>query len=326
MEKVFITRKISPLALKPIQSLAEVEIWPKDYPPDKITLLSKIDGFTGLFTLLTDPIDRDVIEKGNSLKVISQMAVGFDNIDVKTATFKGIPVGHTPGVLTEATADHTWALIMATTRRVVEADNEVHNGIWRPWGPDVLCGMDLFGSTLGIIGMGRIGKAVARRAQGFGMRILYNDNAPQKDIEAETGAVFTKIDNIFALSDILTLHVYLSENTRHMVNSNTLGLMKPDAILINTSRGAVVDSTALTTAIIENKIAAAGLDVFDPEPIPPDHLLLNQKNVVITPHIASAGKATREKMAEIAIQNLINGLQGKPLLFCVNPEVYSKSK
>ncbi len=326
MEKVFITRKISPSALESLQSLADVEVWQQDYPPDKNTLLSKIDGMAGLFTLLTDPIDRDVIEHGKTLKVISQMAVGFDNIDIKTATNKGIPVGHTPGVLTEATADHTWALIMATTRRVVEADNEVHNGIWHPWGPDVLCGMDLFDSTLGIIGMGRIGKAVARRAKGFGMHILYNDNAPQKDIEAETGAVFTTIEDIFAKSDVLSLHVYLSESTRHLVNSNTLALMKPNAILINTSRGAVVDSTALTTAIMEKKIAAAGLDVFDPEPIPPNHILLKLKNVVITPHIASAGKATRQKMTEIAIQNLINGLQGKPLLYCANPEVNLKSK
>lgn len=326
MEKVFITRAISPLALEPLKALAEIEIWTGENPPDKNTLLSKIEGISGLYSLLTDPIDREVIEKGNSLKVISQMAVGYDNIDIKTATDKGIPVGHTPGVLTEATADHTWALIMAAARRVVEADNEVHEGIWKPWGPDVLCGMDLFGSTLGIIGMGRIGKAVARRARGFGMRILYNDTTPQKDIEEETGAVFTSLEEIFSQADILTLHVYLSDTTRRLVNTNTLSLMKPEAILINTSRGAVVDPDALTSAILEKKIAAAGLDVFDPEPIPAHHPLLKQKNVVITPHIASAGKATRQKMAEITVQNLINGLLGKPLLYCANPEVYLKSK
>ncbi|HWQ46925.1 MAG TPA: D-glycerate dehydrogenase [Longilinea sp.] len=326
MDKVFITRKISADALEILTSIANVEIWPEETPPQKDTLLSKMEGISGLLSLLTDPIDREVIVKGKNLKVISQMAVGFDNIDTKTATTNGIPVGHTPGVLTEATADHTWALLMAVARRIVEAHNEVHDGIWRPWGPDVLCGMDLSGSTLGIIGMGRIGKAVARRAKGFGMRILYYDTSLQKDIEAETGAIFSDMKNVFSQSDILSLHVYLSETTKQLVNAKTLALMKPTAILINTSRGGVVDSIALTNAILEKKIAAAGLDVFDPEPIPLNHILLQQKNVIITPHIASAGKTTRQKMAQIAVQNLINGLRGEPLLHCANPEVYSKSK
>ncbi len=325
MEKptVFITRTIHEPALEKIRAVAEVEVWPVDSPPPKSVLIDRAGRVDGLLTLLTDPIDAEVLAtaKGN-LKVISQMAVGFDNIDVKSATARHIPVGNTPGVLTETTADMAWALIMATARRIAEADRQVRQAIWHPWGPFVLTGADIYGATLGIIGMGRIGQAVARRARGFDMRILYTDLKRYPEIEEKLDAHFVSLDQLLSQADFISLHSYLTAENYHMIGKPQLAQMKAGAILINTARGGLVDPAALTEALQNGQIAAAGLDVFEPEPIPPDHPLLGMDNVILAPHIASASKQTRLRMALMAADNLIAGLQGNPLPFCVNPEVY----
>lgn len=328
MEKptVFVTRMIHEPALAKLKSVAEVEIWPVDSPPPKSVLIDRAGRMDGLLTLLTDPIDSEVIRAARGkLKVISQMAVGFDNIDVQSATALHIPVGNTPGVLTETTADMAWALVMATARRIPEADRQVRQGIWHPWGPFVLTGTDVCGATLGIIGMGRIGQAVARRAKGFDMRILYTDLKRNPEAEAELGAQFVDLDGLLSNSDFVSLHSYLTPDNYHMIGKRQLAQMKSSAILINTARGGLVDPQALTEALQDGQIAAAGLDVFEPEPIPANHPLLSMDNVVIAPHIASASKQTRLRMAMMATDNLIAGLQGNRLPFCVNPEVYEKS-
>jgi glyoxylate reductase len=321
--KVFITRQISNEAVRRLDRTADVEVWPGDEPPPSHVIEEKIATVDGLITLLTDPINETILSRaGPSLKVISQMAVGFDNIDIDAATARRIPVGHTPGVLTETCADFTWALLMAAARRVVEADREVRQGIWRPWGPNILTGPDIFGSTLGIIGLGRIGQAVARRAAGFGMRLLYYDNNRHPHLEKELNLSFADLDDLLAESDFVSVHLYLSPETRHFIDANRLAKMKPSAILLNTARGPIVDPDALTRALEMKIIAGAALDVFDPEPIPPDSPLLKMENVILTPHIASASLQTRERMAQMSVDNLLAGLAGQPLPNCANPKVY----
>lgn len=321
---VFITRKIPSAALQRIMPFAEVEVWEGENPPSIETLLEKAPEIEGIFTLLTDPINSRVVDRfGSSFKVISQMAVGVDNIDVGAATKRGIPVGHTPGVLTETTADFTWALLMAIARRIVEGDNEVHQGIWRPWGPEVLLGVDLNGATLGIIGFGRIGQAVARRAQGFNMKVFYHDPNRYSELEQSLGVNYTSLDELIAQSDFVTVHTFLSKETYHLINRAILEKMKPTAILINTSRGPIVSSDDLAWALKEGRIAGAALDVFEPEPIPEGHPLLKMKNVIITPHIASASVQTRTLMAQMAADNLVAALKGERLPNCANPQVYS---
>ena len=319
---VFVTRKIAEPALKRLTDEADVEVWQHEDPPPQNVLIEKAGQVDGLLTLLTDKIDAHLIEQaGSGLKVISQMAVGYDNIDIPAATRRGIPVGNTPGVLTETTADFTWALLMAAARRVVEGDKEVRDGIWRAWGPDVLTGYDVYGATLGIIGFGRIGQAVARRARGFGMQILYNDPDCGEDAGKDLGAECVTLDDLLARADFVSMHVYLSEATRHMIGQAQLQQMKRTAILINTARGPVVDPEALAWALENKIIAGAALDVTEPEPIPSNSPLLAFENIIITPHIASASKATRERMAHIAVDNMLAGLRGEPLPHCVNPEV-----
>lgn len=319
---VFVTRKIAAEALDRLTAHAQVETWEQEDPPPQDVLLEKAARVEGLLTLLTDKIDAVLIDSAPNLKVISQMAVGFDNIDIAAATRKGIPVGNTPGVLTETTADFAWALMMAAARRVVEADKEVHEGIWRAWGPDVLTGYDVYGATLGIIGFGRIGQAMARRARGFNMRILYNDPHCGHEAGVETGAECVSLDELLAQSDFVTLHTYLSDETYHLIGREEFAKMKPTAVLVNTARGPVVDPDALNWALRSGKIAAAALDVTEPEPIPRDSPLLSLKNIVIAPHIASASKATRLRMAQMAVDNLLAGLQGERLPNCANPQVY----
>jgi glyoxylate reductase len=319
---VFITRAIAEKAIERLRKHASVDVWPEEDPPTKDLLLEKVNQAEGIITLLSDPVDAEVIANGKVLKVISQMAVGFDNIDIAAATRRGIPVGHTPGVLTETTADFAWGLLMAAARRIPEADREVRSGIWKPWGPDILTGPDVFGATIGIIGFGRIGKALARRAHGFGMRILYNDPERDPEIDQEYGAECVELDELLRESDFVTLHTYLSEDTRHLIDREAFKKMKKSAILVNTARGAIVDSQALIDALKTGEIYAAALDVFDPEPIPADSPLLEMNNVVIAPHIASASIQTRARMAEIAVDNLLAGLRGEALPHCANPQVY----
>jgi glyoxylate reductase len=276
----------------------------------------------GLLCLLTDKIDGEVMdEAGPQLKVISNHAVGFDNIDVPAATARNIPVGNTPDVLTDATADFAFALMMAVARRIPEAERYVHAGKWKTWGPMLLLGADLKGATLGLIGFGRIGKAMARRAMGFDMRVFYydpNEKKPARDLKA------TRVDfeTLLEESDFISLHTPLTPDTRHLIDWEALSKMKPNAVLINTSRGPVVDQDALHEALKEHRIFGAGLDVTDPEPLPMDSPLLTLDNIVIAPHIASASKTSREKMSWMAAQNLVAGLKGERLPNCVNPQVY----
>jgi glyoxylate reductase len=319
---VFVTRKIAQTALRKLAEMASVETWEEEDPPPYELLLEKAAQVTGLLTLLTDRIDAHLIDAAQNLKVISQMAVGFDNIDIAAATRRGIPVGHTPGILTETTADFAWALMMAAARRIVEADKEVREGIWRAWGPDVLTGYDVYGATLGIVGFGRIGQAMARRAKGFNMQILFNDPHCDQEAGKETGAQCVSLDGLLEQADFVTLHTYLSRETYHLINREQFQKMKRSAILINTSRGPVVDPDALAWALENKIIAGAALDVTEPEPIPGDSPLLKLENIIIVPHIASASKATRERMAWMAVDNMLAGLGGKEMPHCANPEVY----
>jgi len=320
---VFLTRTIAASSVERLRQFATVDIWTEESPPPKAVIIEHIQRAEGILTLLSDPIDEEVLQNATNLRVISQMAVGFDNINIAAATWRGIPVGHTPGVLTETTADFAWGLLMSAARRIVEADREVRSGVWKPWGPDILTGPDVYGATLGIVGFGRIGQAVARRARGFNMRILYADPQRHEDLEQELGVEYADLDTLLKESDFVTLHVYLSDETRHLIDRNAFKKMKTSAILVNTARGAVVDPDALIEALKTGEIYAAALDVFDPEPIPPDNPLLAMENVVIAPHIASASIQTRAKMAEIAVDNLIAGLSGERLPYCANPQVYN---
>ncbi|MEO1403481.1 MAG: D-glycerate dehydrogenase [Cyanobacteria bacterium J06635_1] len=320
--RVFVTRQL-PADLSALQQVADVEVWPERQPPSDAVLQAKIGSLDGLLCLLTDPIDQALIKAGPSLKVISQMAVGYDNIDIAAATARKIPVGHTPGVLTDATADLTWALLMAAARQVVAGDRFTRSGQWQTWEPALLLGPDVAGATLGIIGFGRIGQAVAKRALGFGMRILYHGRhrvAPE--LEEALNAGWVTLETLLQTSDFVTLHTPLTAATQHLINKDTLGQMKPSAMLINTARGPIIDSTALYDALSTGQIAGAAIDVTDPEPIKMDSPLLTLDNLIITPHIGSASQQTRETMAKIAIANLITGLKGEPLPHCVNPEVY----
>jgi len=320
--KVFVTRRL-PIAFDQLHQIASVEIWSERQPPPYNVLLEKIKAIDGLLCLLTDRIDRQLLETGTSLKVISQMAVGYDNIDISAATARHLPVGHTPDVLTDATADFAWTLLMAAARRVVEADRFVRAGQWQTWEPDLLLGADIKGATLGIVGLGRIGQAVARRAKGFEMRILYSDKQRcHAELEQSLGLEFVTFDRLLQESDFVTIHTPLAEDTYHLFSEPQFERMKRSAILINTARGPIVDLDALYRALTSRQIAAAALDVTDPEPIPTQSLLLTLDNLIITPHIASASRQTREKMARMAIANLIAGLQGKRLPHCINPEVY----
>lgn len=324
MNKVFISRKIQRPALALLEKEAQVDVWPLETPPSEQTFIEKAGLVDALFTLLSDPITEAVVQAGKQahLKVISQMAVGHDNIAVRAATAAGIPVGHTPGVLTETTADFAWALLMAAARRVVESHNEVQQGIWRPWGPEVLCGSDVFGATLGLVGLGRIGQAMARRASGFNMKVLYTQRHRDLAAEKNLNVQYVPLEELLQHADFVSLHAYLSPETKGMIAAAQFALMKPGAIFVNTARGAMVDHQALFNALVSGKLAAAALDVFDPEPIPAGHPLLRLPNVVITPHIGSASTQTRARMAIMTAKNILAGLSGKRLPYCANPEVY----
>lgn len=324
LARVFITRRLPQVdELEQLHQIAVVETWSERQPPPYSVLLEKVKSLDGLLCLLTDSIDWQLLEMAPSLKVISQMAVGHDNIDISAATARGIPVGNTPGVLTNATADLTWALLMAAARRIVEAQSFVRNGQWLTWEPTLLLGADLSGSTLGIIGLGRIGQAVARRARGFDLKILYySRHRLESSLEKSFGVEYTELEALLSESDFITLHTALSAETHHLIGDRQFQLMKSSAILINTARGSIVDPQALYQALSTNQIAGAALDVTEPEPIPMDSPLLKLDNVIITPHIGSASYQTRAQMAQMAVNNLIAGLEGKRLPHCVNQELY----
>ena len=321
--RVFVTRRILKAGTNLIMDFCEANIWPDELPPSRQDILAHVGGVEGLLCLLTDRIDAEIMDAaGTGLKVISNHAVGVDNVDVAAATARGIPVGNTPGILTDATADMAFALLLAAARRVVAGDRLVKAGGWKTWGPGFMLGADLAGATLGIVGFGRIGRAVARRAGGFGLRILFTDPSPAQPEPGVTAAQ-VDLDTLLHESDFISLHTPLTEETRGLINATTLGRMKPTAVLVNTSRGPVVDQQALYEALSAKRIFAAALDVTDPEPLPPNSPLLALETCIIVPHIASASWRTREKMSLMAAENLIAGLKGELLPNCVNPEVYS---
>jgi lactate dehydrogenase-like 2-hydroxyacid dehydrogenase len=320
--KVYVTRHLPQSALNELLQVCKVEIWDHEMPPPYETILERVQDKEGLICLLTDRIDAALMDAGPRLRVISQCAVGFDNIDVAAATRRGIPVGNTPGVLTDATADFAFTLLMAAARRVSEAIDYVRQDRWKTWGLTLLLGQDIYGATLGLVGFGRIGQAVARRAQGFAMRLLYYDMVRQPQAEAEFGAEYRPLEDLLQESDYVSLHVSLTEDTRALIDARALALMKPTAILINTSRGPVVDPDALYEALKDRQIAGAALDVTDPEPLPGDHRLLDLPNLIVAPHIASATVTSRTRMASMAVENLVAGLRGERLPYCANPDVY----
>ena len=320
--KIYVTRQIFDEAVDRLREATDMKYWDSEMPPPRDELLREVQDIDGLFCLLTEKIDAELFDAAPNLKVVSNMAVGFDNIDVAEATKRGIPVGNTPGVLTETTADFAFALLMAAGRRVSEGDRYTRAGNWKTWGPMVLLGQDIHGSTLGIIGFGRIGVEMAKRAKGFGMNIVYYDVIRNEEREKEYGATYcSDVKELLAQSDFVSIHVNLTPETRHLINADTLSGMKSTAVLVNTSRGPVVDQTALYHALKDGTIAAAGLDVTEVEPISMDDPLLTLENVIIAPHIASGSVVTRTKMSLMAVDNLLAGLNGEPLPNTPNPEV-----
>ncbi|MBI1795008.1 MAG: D-glycerate dehydrogenase [Chloroflexi bacterium] len=316
--KVFVTREIPDKGLDLVKEFCDADIWPHEIPPARAELVARVRDVDGLLSMLTEKVDAELMDAAPRLKVISNFAVGVDNVDVPAATARKIPVGNTPGVLTDATADMAFALLMSAARRVTEGERYVRAGKWKTWSPQFLLGADFAGATLGIIGFGRIGQAVAKRAQGFDLRVIYFDPSSQPAF----GATPVDLDALLHESDFISLHVPLTEETRHMINAGALSKMKPNAVLVNTARGPVVDPQALYAALKSKQIFAAALDVTEPEPLPVDSPLLELDNCIIIPHLGSASKHTRDMMSLLAAQNLIAGLKGEQLPNCVNKKVY----
>ncbi len=319
--KVYVTRRLPQPAIDMLEERFDVEIYPEDRAIPREVLMEKVKGIDALLPLLTDKVDAEVMDAaGENLKIIANYAVGYDNIDVDAATKRKIAVTNTPGVLTETTADMAWALMFAVARRVVEADKFTRAGKFKGWGPMMFLGGDVYGKTLGVVGVGRIGSAVAKRAKGFNMRVLYTDVVRNEEIEKEVGAKKVELDELLRESDFVTLHVPLMPSTRYLIGERELKLMKKTAYLINTSRGPVVDERALVEALRKGEIAGAGLDVYENEPeLSPG--LAELDNVVLTPHIASASVETRTRMATLAAENIIAFFEGKRPPTIVNPEV-----
>ena len=322
--KVFIARRIFQEAIDMIAAEADVDLWPDELPPPNETLLQKVANVDGLLCLLTDKVDAQLMDAAPNLRAISQIAVGFENIDVEEATRRGIPVGYTPGVLTGTTADMAFALLMAAARRLVEGAEAVKAGRWKTWHPLHYLGPDVFGSTLGILGMGRIGLEMAKRARGFDMPIIYYDvfRRPE-EVEKQYNMTFAPLDTVLKESDFVSVHVNLTPDTYHLIGARELELMKSNSVLVNAARGPVIDPKALYYALKDGQIGAAALDVTEPEPITMDDPLLTLDNCIIVPHIASASVPTRRRMSTMAAENLLAGLKGQPMPNCVNPEVYN---
>lgn len=325
--KVFVTRIIPEAGLALIRSACDAEVWPEPLPPSAEVLRARIGQIDGLVSLLTDRLDAGVLEQAPRLKVISNFAVGFNNIDIQAATERGIAVGNTPGVLTDATADMAFCLLIAAARRVVEGHQYSLSGQWKTWEPLGHLGQDLAGRTLGIIGMGRIGAALARRCHGgWDMKVLYHDVYKNAKAEADFAARQVDLETLLRESDFVSLHADLNDSTRGMIGAKQLAMMKRSAVLVNTARGPLIDQKALANALKTGVIFAAGLDVTDPEPPEMSDPLLRLPNVVIAPHIASATVQTRNQMAEICARNLLAGLTGQPLPAWVNPDVAARRR
>ncbi|PHD71717.1 D-glycerate dehydrogenase [Bacillus sp. AFS043905] len=310
--KVYITRRIPEQIVKRINKTCEVRMWDHEDIPIPYEILEKeIGEIDGLLCLLTETIDDALIRKAKNLKIIANMAVGYNNIDINSATTHGIMVTNTPDVLTETTADLTFGLLMATARRLIEASDYLKSGEWKTWSPMQLTGLDIHGATLGIIGLGRIGEALVRRAKGFDMKVLYSNRSRKYEQEYELGINYTSLENLLLESDFVCVMVPYTTETKNLIGSEQLSLMKENAVLINTARGGIVNEIALYNAIKNREIWGAGIDVFENEPVSLDHPLLTLPNVVTLPHIGSASIATRTKMANLAVTNLMTALQNE---------------
>ena len=313
MARIYVTRELPGTAIDRLREDHEVEVWPEPGPPPHDELIAHARDADALLTLLTDRIDADFLDRAGGLRGVANYAVGTDNVDLEAATGRGVPVGNTPDVLTDATADLAFALLLAAARQLRAAEDAVRSGNWPTWSPGAFLGHDVAGATLGIVGYGRIGRAVARRGEGFGMEILHS---------SRSGG--TPLDELLERSDYVSLHAPLAPETRGLIGARELGRMKPSAILVNTARGELVQTDALGRALREGEIAGAALDVTDPEPLPADHPLLGAPNLTVVPHLGSATAAPRAKMADMAADNLLAALAGDPMPHCANPEVYSR--
>ena len=319
---VVVTRRPPGAAERMLAEAAEVWTWPEDRAVPRGELLARAGEADGLYCMLTDRIDAELLDAAPRLAAVSQMAVGVDNIDLSACTARGIPVGHTPDVLTETTADAAFGLLIAAARRFREGLEEVVEGRWGEWNPMYMVGSELHGSVLGVVGLGRIGRAVARRASGFGMRVLYTKRRRDPAAEQELGVEYRPFEALLAESDHVVVLTSLHAGTHRLIDRTALAAMKPSATLVNASRGPVVDTDALAEALSGGVIAAAGLDVTDPEPLPPDHPLASLPNCFIVPHLGSATVRTRVEMAERAAVNLAAAMKGEQMPHCINPEVY----
>src|SRR5262245_61138217 len=318
--RVFVSRRIPAVGLDLIAPHCDADVWADPLPPPPAVLKEKVRDCEGLISLLTDRVDAELLDAAPKLKVVSNFAVGFNNIDLDAATRRGIRVGNTPGVLTEATADIAVTLLLTAARRIGESAQDARAGRWKTWDPLGWLGQDLVGRTLGIVGMGRIGYSVARKLHfGWGMKVLYTDQVARADVERELNASQVGFEVLLRESGFVSVHTDLNPQTKGMFSRSQFAKMKPTAVFVNTARGPIVDQVALAEALRNNTIFAAGLDVTDPEPLPPDHELLHLQNCIVVPHIASATVQTRNEMARICAENLIAGLTGKPMTSCVNP-------
>jgi glyoxylate reductase len=321
MKKVLVTHQLPGERIHHLAQCSDVNVWVGPGLLSAQALREELAGCAGLVCLLTDRVDAELIASMPDLAFISSMSVGVDHIDVEAATGRGIPVGHTPGVLVETTADATFGLLLAAARRMSEADRFIRQGNWRAenaWSPDFFTGKDVAGATLGIVGLGEIGQAVARRAAGFGMEVLAWNRSPRE----VPGVEQVSLDELLSRSDFVSIHVALSEETHGLLDAERIARMKPGAVLVNTARGGIVDEQALADALSHGDLYAAGIDVFEQEPVPDDNPLLHLPNVVLAPHIGSATAQTRTLMADIAADNAVAALDGVPMPHCVNPEVY----
>lgn len=325
-QRVFVTRAIPEVGIKMLQEHFVVAVWPEILPPSRECLISGISAADGLLSLLTDKVDGSLLDVAPNLRIVSNYAVGFDNLDLAELTKRGILATNTPGVLTETTADLAFTLMLSAARRIVESASFVKNGHWQTWGPELLLGQDIYGAKLGLFGFGRIGQAVARRAKGFAMRMRYFDVVRQEHLEEELGIEYVEPAELLATSDFVSIHAPLNDFTRHFFDREAFTLMKKTAILINTARGAIINEKDLYQALGEGRLAGAALDVTDPEPMEKENPLLTLDNVLVVPHIASASHATRNRMAVMAAKNLIAGLQGQEPPNLLNPEVMRRQR
>ena len=319
--KIYVTRRLPEAALAPLRTCGEVQVWESDHAIPRETLLQEIIDTVALLGMVTERIDDDLLDHAPQLKIVANMAVGYDNVDVPALTRRGVVLTNTPGVLTETTADLTFALMLGIARRIGEGDRRVRAGQWPVWSPFVFLGTDVHHATLGIIGLGRIGIEVAKRARGFDMRVLYHNRSQNKDAEEQLGCTRVDMDTLLSESDFVVVLVPLGPQTHRLISAPQLKKMKPTAFLVNAARGPIVDAPALYEALRDNVIAGAALDVTDPEPLPADDPLLTLDNCLVVPHVGSASIATRTRMATLAAENIAAFLSGRRPPTPVNPQV-----